>query len=161
MGLQIGTDGFDGNSDDTIDQEKPGFQAVLARCDLIHAMLNILLLRAHMHVKAKRLGVSGAVQASVQSGIKAPLAPPILQPIIDLLQYEVFLERLMTEIHNVSNAMRNAGMQFVVRFIAGGESGEQLIKLIEHDSPLKIGGETVLRIDNRQVFYRLFLAGIA
>ncbi|EIN10368.1 hypothetical protein PUNSTDRAFT_65442 [Punctularia strigosozonata HHB-11173 SS5] len=120
-----------------------------ARADLIYAALNLLLLRSHTYLKMRRLGVTGVVQPAPQSG--QPSGPAILQPIIDLLQYEEFLDRFTKEIRKVCDALQSAGIPCTSRFVAAGESGEQLVKLLESYSPLKIGGETLLRIDNRQV----------
>lgn len=75
--------------------------------------------------------------------------PPLLQPIIDLLQYQVFCERVKAEVDRMERALDVAGVPSSLRFNAVGESGKELVKLLDEVSVQKIGGEAVLRIDDR------------
>ncbi|KAG6902224.1 hypothetical protein C0995_002856 [Termitomyces sp. Mi166 len=76
--------------------------------------------------------------------------PPILQPVIDLLQYQVFCERIKSEIDQMVAALSVAGIKSSLRFNPVGETGRQLVQLIENGGNV-IGGEAVLRIDDRYV----------
>jgi len=77
---------------------------------------------------------------------------PILQPIIDLLQYQVFLDRIRNEVTQVVYALQIAGIPTSLIMNIVGETGKELIKLLDTKSNLKIGGEIVLRIFSRYVW---------
>ena len=122
-------------------------KAIAATCDLIVSILHAFLLRMHSHSKTQRLGSSGVVRAPGPSTIRPP--PPLLQPIIDLLQYQGFCERVKTEVHRMVKALSIAGVPCGLRINYVGESGRELVKLLDEDGTQKIGGEAILRIDNR------------
>lgn len=82
---------------------------------------------------------------------RAPTNPPLLQPVIDLLQYEVFCKRVHTEVHKVVKALGVAGVPCSIRFNSAGENGNELVNLLEDSGTQKVGGEAVLRIDERYV----------
>lgn len=118
-----------------------------ATCDLIFSALHILLLRAHAHVKSQRLGHAGILRPPVSQVV---LPPPILQPIVDLLQYRAFCERVHAEIHRLVDGLQAAGVPVRSRINRVGENGAQLVALLTRtDHQQRVGGETLLRIDNR------------
>ncbi|KAI0692568.1 subunit 17 of mediator complex-domain-containing protein [Cytidiella melzeri] len=120
-------------------------------CDLIFSALHILLLRAHTYVKTQRLGQTGIVRPNPsQITIPPPAPPPILQPVVDLLQYRVFCDRVHLEVHRIVEGLRAVGVTVKARMNTVGENGEQLIGMLTSaDKAQRIGGETLLRIDNR------------
>lgn len=127
------------------EQEDP---AVGTTCDLIFSALHILLLRAHSHVKRQRLGQAGILRPPSSQIILPP--PPILQPIVDLLQYRGFCERVHAEIHKLVDGLRAAGVAVKSRINHVGENGVQLVALLTRtDQQQRVGGETLVRIDNR------------
>lgn len=54
-------------------------------------------------------------------------------------------------------ALRQAGIPASVDFEAVGESGEQLVAFFQSDTPAKIGGGSLFRIDNQWVTLSLLL----
>ena len=118
-----------------------------AACDLIYSMLHILLLRAHTHLKNFRLSITGLMRAA--GIVRPPMTLPILQPVIDLLQYQVFCNRVKQELDNSVSALHKVGVPAKLRFDSVGESGSDVTKLLMEDIRGKIGGEAVLRIDDR------------
>lgn len=78
-----------------------------------------------------------------------PPPPPMLQPVIDILQYQVFCERIHTEVSTVVDALGQAGVPTQLRFEAVGGSGEEFIQQLRESKPKPIGGEALIRIDNR------------
>lgn len=116
-------------------------------CDLIFFGLHALLLRRHNHLKSRRLGTAGTYTAPGSSDPSR--APLLLRPIIDLLQYQVFCERIKTELDKIVRALDSAGIPSGLRFDPVGETGEELIKFFDDTTNKVIGGEAVLRIDNR------------
>lgn len=79
-----------------------------------------------------------------------PSSPPLLQPIIDLLQYQVFCERVKSEINKMMGVLSKAGVTSTLRFDAVGESGKELLRLLDEDGSWSVvGGEAVLRIEKR------------
>jgi mediator of RNA polymerase II transcription subunit 17 len=75
-----------------------------------------------------------------------------LQPIIDLLQYQVFCDRIKVELDKMVSALLKAGIPSLLRFDVVGESGHQLVEhFAAKETARRIGGEALLRIDVRQV----------
>lgn len=89
------------------------------------------------------LGVAGTVET--------PYAPPLLQPTIDLLQYRVFCDRIKFEFDKAVRALSMVGIPSTLRFDPVGETGRLLIQSFSDDNTKAIGGEAVLRIENRYV----------
>ena len=100
-------------------------------------------------MKAGRLGASGFTRNSPSTEPSQP--PSILQPIIDLLQYQVFCDRVKAEIDQVATALFEVGIPSTIRFDAVGEPGVHLIQMLQLDGGKSIGGQAILRIDNRFV----------
>ncbi|KAF8076451.1 subunit 17 of mediator complex-domain-containing protein [Lyophyllum atratum] len=123
-------------------------------CNLIYFALHVLLLRRHGHLKSKRLGTAGINGPPGE----ASRPPPVLQPIIDLLQYQVFCERINSEIDKMIAALSAAGIPASLRFDSVGETGRQLVQFFESGTGKVIGGEAVLRIDNRHTIRLTFLS---
>lgn len=98
-------------------------------------------------MKLQRLGMAGIIRPPTTT--EGSHAPPVLQPIIDLLQYQVFCDRIRSEINKMVVALTIAGIPSTFRFEAVGETGRQLVRLFELNGSKAIGGEAVLRIDNR------------
>lgn len=122
-----------------------------AKCDLIYHALHALLLRIHSHTKSSRLGKAGVF---VLPGVAVPSPPPLLQPVIDLLQYQVFCDRVKKEVDKVVRGLTRAGVPTKLRFEPIGEVGSELIQLFETNDQKKLGGEVVLLINDRLAFYR-------
>jgi mediator of RNA polymerase II transcription subunit 17 len=115
-------------------------------CDLIYSVLQALLLRMHGQLRSSRLGGAGRPRST---GVVNPPRSPLLQPIIDLLQYQSFCNRVKSEANKMVKALGAAGIPSILRFTAVGESGKELAKQLDEGSTVKMGGEAVLRIDNR------------
>lgn len=138
--MQIDSESVDADEDETCDPA----------CDLIFAALHVLLLRAHTHVKHHRLSSStGPSQTGPRPVIKTLF---VLQPIVDLLQYQVFSRRMHAEISKVVDGLSAARVPVKLRTNAVGESGAELVSMLTSTEPHRgIGGDTLLRIDNRCV----------
>ncbi|KAG5732390.1 Mediator of RNA polymerase II transcription subunit 17 [Termitomyces sp. T112] len=124
------------------------------KCNLIYFALHALLLRRHGFLQAQRLGtmsVGGVTKDNLYP-------PPVLQPIIDILQYQVFCERIKVEIDKMISALSVAGIQSSLRFNPVGEIGRQLVQLFDNNDGQVIGGEAVLRIDDRHTIRLTFLS---
>ncbi|KAF8165297.1 subunit 17 of mediator complex-domain-containing protein [Crassisporium funariophilum] len=107
-------------------------------CELIYHVLHVLLLR-----RRSRLG------AEKQDGNSTnELAPLVLQPIIDILQYQVFCERVDMKLREAVAALNAVGIPSALSFNAVGETGHELISLLCESGRNVIGGEAVIRIDN-------------
>jgi mediator of RNA polymerase II transcription subunit 17 len=132
---------------DSIPAETPSISN--AKCDFIYYALQALLLRMHGYVKRQRLGTAGIFRVP---GVGDTFQPPLLlRPVIDLLQYEVFCERIKTEIHAMLGGLTAVGIPSTLRFEPIGGTGHGLVDLIDKNDNKAIGGEAVLRIDNRCV----------
>ena len=73
----------------------------------------------------------------------------VLQPIIDLLQYQVFCERIKSEMTKIVGALRHAGVATKFHFNAVGENGDELVQLLSVNGKGHIGGEATVRVDDR------------
>ena len=131
------------------DMSKPFTNPYDGTCDLIYSGLHALLLRRHAFLKERRLRSTGIIGSS--DSAEAAHVPPVLQPIIDLLQYHVFCDRIKSEIDKVVRALSAAGLPSALRFNPFGETGLQLIHSFDQNAVNLIGGEAVLRVDNRYV----------
>lgn len=99
-------------------------------------------------MKARRLGKINIVRpTTLPPSTDAP--PPLLQPIIDVLQYHEFWERVREEIGRVVAALRLAGVPARVHYDPVADSGEALVKSLQNEKLEPIGGEALLRIDDR------------
>ena len=116
-------------------------------CDLIFSLLHILLLRAHSRVKVNRLGPTGVIRPPAPT--QETRTPPLLQPIIDFLQYQVFCKRIRQEIRRTVRALQAAGVSTKMSFDSAGETGEELIALLQHNATLQVAGDCLVRVDNR------------
>ncbi|KAG5638208.1 hypothetical protein H0H81_001305 [Sphagnurus paluster] len=124
------------------------------KCDLIFFALQALLLRRHSHMKMQRLGTAFINRPPTEMSFP----PPILQPIIDLLQYQVFCQRIKLELDKMVTALSAAGICSSLRFDPVGETGRQLVQFFEKSVGKVVGGEGVLRIDNRHTIRLTFLS---
>ncbi|KAG5649016.1 hypothetical protein DXG03_000365 [Asterophora parasitica] len=124
------------------------------KCNLMYSALHVLLLRRHGYLKSQRLGTAGVIHSTMEQ----LRPPPILQPIIDLLQYQVFCERIKSEIDKMVAALSAAGIPSSIRFDPVGETGLQLVQFFDSSAGKSIGGEAVLRIDNRHTIRLTFLS---
>ena len=75
--------------------------------------------------------------------------PPILQPIIDVLQYREFWERVRDEIDRMVAALRHAGVPTKVHYDPLADGGDKLVSSLLNEKANPIGGDALLRIDNR------------
>ncbi|KAF5388061.1 hypothetical protein D9615_000456 [Tricholomella constricta] len=132
--------------DETLPSESSD-ELIKEKCNLVYYALQALLLRRHGYLKSQRLGTAGVIRPPME--LLHPL--PILQPIIDLLQYQVFCTRIKSEIDRMISALSAAGIPSSLRFDPVGETGRQLVQFFDSSAGKVIGGEAVLRIDNRYV----------
>ncbi|KIK95587.1 hypothetical protein PAXRUDRAFT_32897 [Paxillus rubicundulus Ve08.2h10] len=134
-----------------------GPQALSATCDLIHYSLQALLVGMHAAEKAKRATTTGS--ARPQSIATVPPRSELLQPIIDLLQYQQFCVRIKAELDKMASALKRAGVSCTLRFDTVGEAGQSLQNRLTTDSALRrVGGEALLRLDDRQTLRLTFLS---
>ncbi|KAJ3987261.1 subunit 17 of mediator complex-domain-containing protein [Lentinula detonsa] len=123
-----------------------------AKSDLIYHYLLTLLLRRHAHIKARRLGTNSSSNPGVPIPFNLDLSQanlPILQPVIDQLQYQVFCERIQSQLVVVKIALTAAGIPSTLRFDPVGEIGTELIKIPVDTEARPLSGVCTLRIDNR------------
>lgn len=118
----------------------------MATCDLILSALRILLLRAHASVKRQLLARDGSHSQGAQAAIEIP---PLLRPIVDILQYQMFCKRVRAKFERVVSLVRQAGISVKLRFSSVSECGEEIAALIRDDHARPVGGEALLRIDDR------------
>ncbi|KAI9063255.1 hypothetical protein FKP32DRAFT_1666662 [Trametes sanguinea] len=118
------------------------------QCDLVYLSLHILLLRAHSTLKAQRLNKTSISRNMAALAPAAP-APPLLQPVIDMLQYREFWERVRDEIDRVIAGLRAAGVSAKVHYDPVADSGEALVAALHSEKTSPVGGEVLLRIDDR------------
>ena len=124
-----------------------GFYGVL--CNLIVAVLRVLLIRGHGHEKEKRLGGSETSRASPSKAPTTAQQPHILQKITDLTQYHVFCRRLKGELDKTVKVLSEVGIKTILRFNPAGESSHQIIKLLTESTDRRLGGDASLYIDER------------
>jgi mediator of RNA polymerase II transcription subunit 17 len=135
---------------DAGDPESEGGKFYGVICNLIYATLHVLLIRAHAYEKAQRLDISAALRSVTRP--PHPVQPPlILQPIIDLIQYQVFCERVKIELDKIMKALLSAGIPTIIRFNAVGDCGEYIVKLVTDNTTQRVGGDAMLRIDERSL----------
>ncbi|THH19874.1 hypothetical protein EW146_g1392 [Bondarzewia mesenterica] len=124
-----------------------------AKCDLIYSLLHILLLKVHTHNKNRRL--SGASMRTTLGPFMSSAAV-VLQPVIDLLQYQVFCERIHGEMSHIVTALRNVGVATKFHFNFVGENGEEVVRLLSEGDASRIGGEAIIRIDDSRTLRLTF-----
>ncbi|KAJ7591048.1 subunit 17 of mediator complex-domain-containing protein [Mycena floridula] len=129
----------------------PSQPLLQAKCDIIYHVLHALLLRRHLFLKSQRLAGGGTLRPDL-------LPPLVLQPIIDLLQYEVFCERVHFELDSVLRALKKASVPCALRFNAVGEAGKELVAFFVEINRRPMGGEAVLRIDDRHTVRLTFVS---
>lgn len=127
-----------------------------AKCDLIYNFLHLLLLREHSHRRLVRIGAPEALLPRPHADPAFPSAPiqttqALLQPVIDLLQYEYFCTRVKAEMNKIVQILRRAGVPVKFHFDAVGENSTGLLESLIGSGTGRIGGVTVIRIDNRRV----------
>ncbi|KLO08277.1 hypothetical protein SCHPADRAFT_944596 [Schizopora paradoxa] len=116
-----------------------------ATCDLVCSLLHVLLLRAHAHTKQGRL--SGITRAG--SNQRPVPTPYVLRPVVEMLQYHAFCDRIRHVLASGVQALRAIGVDVALRFDAIGENGSQVIASLLEDTRSKLGGEAILRIDQK------------
>jgi mediator of RNA polymerase II transcription subunit 17, fungi type len=127
-----------------------------AKCDLIYNLLHLLLLREHSHRRLVRIGAPEALLPKSHADPAFPPAPihptqALLQPVIDLLQYEYFCIRVKAEMNKIVQSLRRGGVPVKFHFDAVGENSAGVLESLVGSGSGRIGGVTVIRIDNRQV----------
>ncbi|KAF8843129.1 hypothetical protein BDN67DRAFT_924851 [Paxillus ammoniavirescens] len=136
-----------------------GPEALSATCDLIHYMLQALLLGMHAAEKSKRATTTASASTRAQPIATVPRRSELLQPIIDLLQYQQFCARIKAELDKMASALKRAGVSCTLRFDPVGEAGQSLQNRLITDSALRrVGGEALLRLDDRQTLRLTFLS---
>ncbi|KAF9534277.1 subunit 17 of mediator complex-domain-containing protein [Crepidotus variabilis] len=110
-------------------------------CELIYHVLHVLLLRKHTAAVGRTLAVNTYTKLREQ-----PL--PVLHPIIDILQYQVFCERIQVELSQAVVALNEAGVPSRMSFTPVGESGARLVALISDKGAKSVGGEVIIRIND-------------
>ncbi|KAF9457004.1 subunit 17 of mediator complex-domain-containing protein, partial [Collybia nuda] len=133
---------------DAVVLQNPDLEMGKEKCDLIYFSLYALLLRRHWYMKLRRLGSTGTNRLILPETAQIP---PILRPIIDLLQYQVFCERIKYEMDKMVTALLKVGVPAKLRFHPVGETGRELIQIFNEDGSNVVGGEAVLTIDDRHV----------
>ncbi|KIJ70515.1 hypothetical protein HYDPIDRAFT_172315 [Hydnomerulius pinastri MD-312] len=134
-----------------------GLETLSATCDLIYYMLQALLLGMHAAEKSKRISTTGS--ARPQPTTTPSPRSDLLQPIIDLLQYQQFCVRIKTELDKMVSALHRAGVPCTLRFDPVGEAGQNLQRRLTADDALRrVGGEALLRIDDRQTLRLTFIS---
>jgi hypothetical protein len=118
-----------------------------ALCDLIATVLPILLLRQHEFVKTARLSPE---HHRSKNPTRAPQPPLMLQPVIDFLQYQVFLKRVRKELMQAIQKLRENGIGVDLRLEGVNSSASTKLDLLL-DGKEPLGGEAILRINNRYV----------
>lgn len=83
---------------------------------------------------------------------------PVLQPVIDLLQYQVFIDRIQNEVVQVVRALQMAGIPVHLVMNVVGETSKELLDLLDSTVTLTVGGEIVLRIFDR---YAIAIDGLS
>lgn len=126
-----------------------------AICDLIHSSLILLLLRAHAFTRNQRLSLPSSYSTNKQR--PSPVNPPLLLPVFNMLQYRLFCSRVEMELKHVDQAMSRAGVPSKVQFIAIGETGTQLVGYLQGEDRSRIGGDAILRVNNRWIPLVLFV----
>lgn len=127
--------------------EYTGFYGVL--CNLIIAVLRVLLVRGHGYEKTKRLGGSETSQVNLPKAPAITQQPHILQKITDFTQYHVFCLRLKEELDKTAEALSEVGIKTLLRFNPAGESSHQIVKLLTENSDRRLGGDASLYMDER------------
>jgi mediator of RNA polymerase II transcription subunit 17 len=123
-------------------------------------MLQALLLGMHAAEKSKRATTTGS--ARPQPTATVPRRSELLQPIIDLLQYQQFCARIKAELDKMASALKRAGVPCTLRFDPVGEAGQSLQNRLTTDSALrKVGGEALLRLDDRLFLFLCFFDVLA
>ncbi|KZT74377.1 hypothetical protein DAEQUDRAFT_761241 [Daedalea quercina L-15889] len=128
----------------------------VATCNFVAAAFRVLLLRVHSYLRSERIKRTGSIRTPSQPFIALP--PPVLQPVIDLLQYEVFCDRVRAEFDRIVSALRQAGVPAKMHFEAMAGSGEEFLRLITDNRPKPVGGEARIRIDNRHTLRFTFIS---
>ncbi|OCB84517.1 hypothetical protein A7U60_g8503 [Sanghuangporus baumii] len=116
-----------------------------ALCDLIASSLPIFLLRQHAHAKAVRLKL---LPKQTQFAPRPTQQPQVLQPIIELLQYHVFLNRILGELTRAVTRLRAVGVPVDLRSEDVAETGKLVLDALLEGRE-RIGGEAVLKIGGR------------
>jgi mediator of RNA polymerase II transcription subunit 17 len=148
----LGTDVLQVSRDGYPDDLPHGPEHLGARCDLIHASLQLLLVRAHARQKTRRWAASGS--SGPQSTRAAP--PPVLRPLLDIIQYETFCERVWTEVNQAARVLSSAAIHARARFSGLGDSSSSVLHMLSDvEDAGRIGGEAILRINHRYAAYQL------
>ncbi|KIK48933.1 hypothetical protein CY34DRAFT_518618 [Suillus luteus UH-Slu-Lm8-n1] len=154
QGLELKFELVDGDAVNAQESKKTD-ERLSATCNLIYFALQGLLLSLHASHKSQRLSSANTRHPPLALPNKAPL----LQPIIDLLQYQVFCDRIKVELDKMVSALLKAGIPSSLRFDAVGESGHQLVEhFAANETARRIGGEALLRIDVRESLRLTFLS---
>ncbi|KAH9062717.1 subunit 17 of mediator complex-domain-containing protein [Lactarius vividus] len=123
------------------------------KCDLIYDFLHLLLLREHSHRRLTRIGVSETSPSKLRADVSVPPVYPtlaLLHPVVDLLQYEYFCVRVKAEMTKTVQFLRRAGVPVKFHFDAVGEDGAGVLESLISGGAGRIGGITIIRIDNRR-----------
>ncbi|KAF5363246.1 hypothetical protein D9756_000427 [Leucocoprinus leucothites] len=150
QGLELHIELADG-VDASVEASRPVERSEM--CDLIYHGFHLLLLRQHALLKEDRLSSSSSAPATPQNPVQVEKQLKnkyfILQPIIDILQYQVFLDTIRTEVMQIVHALRAAGIPTTLVMNIVGETGKELIKLLDARPNPTVGGEIIVRIFNR------------
>src|SRR6266702_262431 len=123
-----------------------------AKCDLVYDFLHLLLLRENSHRRLTRIGVSQTSPSKLRADVALPPVHPtlaLLHPVIDILQYEYFCVRVKAEMSKTVQVLRRAGVPVKFHFDAVGEDGAGVLDSLISGGTGRIGGITIIRIDNR------------
>ncbi|KAL4075817.1 subunit 17 of mediator complex-domain-containing protein [Scleroderma citrinum] len=153
-GIDIQFEMVDDGETNDFSRSRP-IEVLSQTCDLVYHTLHALLLCMHTTQKLQRILPTGSTRPQT-SHISAGRSV-LLQPIIDLLQYQQFCVRIKAELVKIVAAFHHAGVSCTLRFDAVGETGRHLQqRLAIGDPSLRLGGEALLRIDDRQTLRLTF-----
>jgi mediator of RNA polymerase II transcription subunit 17, fungi type len=144
---------------------------------MLSAVLPLLLARAHYMLKARRLAskTQSSLRPGQPGGSSSQSQPPgpaqgatakpqdlathsILQLLVDMVQYQVFCDRLDGEVTKLENALDEAGVKRKVQFhrLGQGFGGKGLVDLLtpesataDKDGSFVVTGDLMIRIDRR------------
>ena len=122
-------------------------------CNLVIAVLRVLLVRGHGYEKAKRLGGSETSRVNLAKTPTTTQQPRILQKITDFTQYHVFCRRLKEELDKTVETLSEVGIKALLRFNPAGESSQQIVKLLTENNDRRLGGDASLYMDERCISF--------
>ncbi len=135
--------------------QEADFSQGSVKSSLLAVIFPLLLTRAHYALKSRRLMPKSHLTAATR---QVPFQQSILHLVVDIVQYQVFCDRLDGEIKKFEGALSAAGLSRKVQFrrLGQGFGGKGLVECLspENATPDKedhicLSGDILVRIDNR------------